>query len=167
MTHGAGHFYPRRGVGIPERSDVVGHAPIIDAAKSVAEAPILVPELPGSEVLTPLSRAQTSNYLCRIPGMNEPPELHLNGHWRMAVWALRVGYLALAVAIAGLIVMSSGSTPWVLAVGVIGWLAAAAVTLTGFLWARHELPEPRPRYWSMRFMLIHDSVHALSSAQRS
>lgn len=99
--------------------------------------------------------------------MEEPPELQHNGHWRMAVWALRVGYLALVAAIAGLIVLSSGSTPWILAAGVMIWLAAAAVTLTGFFWARRELPEPRPGYWSMRFMLIHDTVHALSSGQRS
>ena len=81
----------------------------------------------------------------------------------MAVWALRVGYLALVLAIAGVILMSSGSTPWVLAVGVITWLAAAAVTLTGFFWARHELSAPRPGYWSMRFMLVRDTVHTLSS----
>ncbi len=99
--------------------------------------------------------------------MDEPPELQHNEHWRMAVWALRVGYLGLAVAIAGLIVMLSGSTPWVLAVGEIIWLAAAAVTLTGFFWARHELSESRPGYWSMRFMLIHDTVHARSLAQPS
>jgi hypothetical protein len=99
--------------------------------------------------------------------MAELPELQRNGHWRMAVWALRVGYLALIVALAGLIVMLSGSTPWVLAVGVICWLAVAAVTLTGFLWARHELPEPKPGFWSMRFMLIHDTVHALPSSQSS
>ena len=99
--------------------------------------------------------------------MDEPPELQQNGHWRMAVWALRAGYLALAVAIAGLIVTLSGSTAWILAVGLIIWLAVAAVTLTGFLWARHELPEPRPGYWSMRFMLIHDTVHARSSAPQS
>jgi hypothetical protein len=85
----------------------------------------------------------------------------------MAVWALRVGYLALAVAIAGLIVTLSGSTPWLLAVGVIIWLAAAAVTFTGLLRARHELPEPRPGFWSMRFMLLHDTIHAQSSAARS
>lgn len=85
----------------------------------------------------------------------------------MAVRALRVGYVALAVAIAGLIVTLLGSTPWILAVGVIAWLAAAAVTLAGFLWSRHELPEPRPGYWSMRFMLIHDTVHAGSPAQQS
>jgi len=79
----------------------------------------------------------------------------------MAVWALRVGYLGLAVAIAGLIALAFGSTSWVLASGVIVWLATVPVTLTGFLWARHELPVPRPRLWSMRLMLIHDSVHRL------
>jgi hypothetical protein len=85
----------------------------------------------------------------------------------MGVWTLRVGYVGLAVAIAGLIVLSSGSTPWVLAAGVFIWLAAEAVTLAGFFWSRHELPEPRPGYWSMRLMLIHDTVHARSSTQRS
>jgi uncharacterized membrane protein YdbT with pleckstrin-like domain len=97
-----------------------------------------------------------------IPDMDPPPELQSNRHWRMAVWALRVGYVGLAVAIAGLIVMSLGSMRWILAVGVIIWLAAAAVTLAGFFWSRHELPEPRPRYWSMRFMLIRDTVRGRS-----
>ena len=96
--------------------------------------------------------------------MDEPQELRDNGHWRMVVWALRVGYLALAVVIAGLIVLSSGSTPWVLAVGMAIWLAAAIVTATGFMWGRHELPGPRPGFRSIRFMLIRDSVHARSSA---
>jgi hypothetical protein len=99
--------------------------------------------------------------------MDEPPELHHNRHWRMAVWALRVGYVGLAVVIAGVIVGSSGSTPWLLAVGVLIWLAAAVVTLAGFLSSRRELPEPRPGYWSMRFMLIYDTVHARSSAPPS
>jgi len=99
--------------------------------------------------------------------MDEPPRLQRIGHWRMAVWALRVGYFGLAVAVVGLIVTLSGSTPWVLAVGAIIWLAAAVVTVTGVFRARHELPEPRPGYWSMRFMLIHDTVHARPSAQRS
>jgi hypothetical protein len=85
----------------------------------------------------------------------------------MAVWALRVGYLALVVIVAGLIAMLSGSTPWVLAGGVILWLAAAAVTVTGFLRARQELPEPRPGFLSIRLMLVHDTIHARSSAQRS
>ena len=85
----------------------------------------------------------------------------------MAVWALRVGYLGLIVGIVGLIVMVSGSTPWILAVGALIWLAAAAVTLTGFFLARNQLPEPRPGYWSMRFMLIRDTISAPPSAQRS
>jgi hypothetical protein len=99
--------------------------------------------------------------------MNAPPELQRNRHWRMAVWALRTGYLALAVAIVGLIVTLSGSTPWILAIGIILWLIAAAVTLTGVLSARHELPEPRPGFWPLRWMIIHDSVHALSSPSPS
>jgi hypothetical protein len=97
----------------------------------------------------------------------DEPELQCNEHWRMAVWSLRVGYVGLSIAIAGLIVMLSGSTPWVLAVGVITWLAAAAVTLTGFVWSRHQHPEPKPEFLSMRFLLIYDTVHARSSAERS
>ncbi len=85
----------------------------------------------------------------------------------MTVWALRVGYGGLTVALAGLIVMALGATPWILAAGVITWLAAAAVTLEGFLQSRHELLEPRPGFWSMRSMLIHDTVHARPSSQRS
>lgn len=77
----------------------------------------------------------------------------------MAVWTLRVGYLGLTVALAGLVTMLAGSTPWVLAAGAIIWIAAAVATLAGFLWARHELPHPRPGLWSMRFMLIRDTVH--------
>jgi hypothetical protein len=100
-------------------------------------------------------------------GMGEPPELQRNPHWRTAVWALRVGYLGLVVVVAGLVLLLSGSTPWVLAAGVIIWLAAAAVTLTGLLWARHELPEPRVGLWPMRFMLLHDTVRPRSAAQRS
>ena len=68
----------------------------------------------------------------------------------------------LAVAVAGVIESRfdshRGSWPsgWPLA------LAAAALTLIGFLWTRHDLPEPRPGYWSMRFMLIHDTFHSQS-----
>jgi len=82
------------------------------------------------------------------------------------VWALRAGYGGLAVAVAGLVVMSSGHTPWLLAVGVVTWLAAATVTVAGVVWSHHELPAPRPGYWSMRFLLIHDTVHAQSSARQ-
>jgi hypothetical protein len=92
--------------------------------------------------------------------MEERPDLHDIGLWRMAVWALRVGYLGLAVAMAGLVGLAFGCTPWVLACGVIVWIATVPVTLTGCVSARHELPEPRPNLWSMRLMLVHDSVHS-------
>jgi hypothetical protein len=95
--------------------------------------------------------------------MDEPPDLQRSGHWRLAVWALRLGYVALGIALVGLIVLLSGGTPWVLAVGVIGWLVVAVVTVTAVLSARRELPEPRPGLWPLRLMLIHDSVHARSS----
>ena len=72
-----------------------------------------------------------------------------------------MGYLGLVVAAAGLIVVLVGAAPWVLAVGMVVWLASVPVTLTGFVRARRELPEPPPTFWSMRFMLVHDSTHAL------
>ena len=102
----------------------------------------------------------TSPWRPHNSSMDEPAELHDDGRWRTAVWALRVGFVGLAVAIAGLIVMTTGVTPWILGIGILIWLAAAAVTLSAFLLARHELPEPRPGFWSMRFMLIRDTVHA-------
>jgi hypothetical protein len=99
--------------------------------------------------------------------VDEPVELQNNPHWRTAVWALRVGYLALAVAIVGVVLVVTGSTPWVLAAGVVVWLAMAAVTLTGVFRARSQLPEPRPGLWPIRFMLINDTIHARSVAGRS
>jgi hypothetical protein len=81
----------------------------------------------------------------------------------MAVWALRLGYLGLGIGIVGLIVLASGSTPWVLGIGAIIWLAAGAVTVTGVFWARSDLPVPRPGLWPMRFMLIHDTLRARPS----
>lgn len=96
-----------------------------------------------------------------------PSELQDNPHWKMAVWAIRAGFVCLAVAAAGLIVMFMGSTPWVLACGVILWLVAEVVTSTGFLWTRSQLPEPRPGYWSMRYMLIYDSVHSWRTGRRA
>ncbi len=91
--------------------------------------------------------------------MDQPVELRHNGHWSMAVWSLRVGYVGLAVAIVGLIMALSGFTPWVLAVGVIIWLVTASVTLLESFRSRLELPAPCPGLWSMRLMLIRDSVH--------
>ena len=90
--------------------------------------------------------------------MGDQTDLQLNGHWKVAVWALRAGFLAVATMLAGLIVLSSGGTPWVLAAGVILWLACAAVTLIEILQARYDVSEPRPGFWPMRWMIIHDAV---------
>jgi hypothetical protein len=101
---------------------------------------------------------------CTISEVDEPPALQQNRHWKMAVWALRVGYVGLGVGIVGLIVLATGSTPWVLAAGALIWLAAAVVTVTGVFRAHHELPEPRPGLWPMRFMLVHDTIRSRASA---
>ena len=84
--------------------------------------------------------------------MDEPLELQHNGHWRLAVWSLRVGYVGLAVGVGGLVVMSLGSTPWVLAVGVIIWLAAAVVT-----WGIPLVPARASRTTAR---VLADAVHA-------
>ena len=80
----------------------------------------------------------------------------------MAVWALRLGYVGLAFAIAGLI----ATTSWLIAVGVIIWLSTATFTLTGVFRARSVLPEPRPGLWPMRWMLLHDTVRPRNSVSR-
>lgn len=90
--------------------------------------------------------------------MDEATTLERNGHWRMAVWALRVGFVAIATIAVGLVVQALGGTPWVLAAGVIFWLACAVVIGTGFLLTLHDLPSPRPGFWSMRWTIIHDAV---------
>jgi len=41
-----------------------------------------------------------------IPGLEQRLELQHNGSWRMAVWALRVEYVGLAIAGAGLIALA-------------------------------------------------------------
>ena len=99
-------------------------------------------------------------------GVDDLSDLNCYGHWRMAVWALRVGYVGLVVAFAGLILVFMGYTPWFLAAGMIVWLTAAVVLATGFLQTLHELPEPRPGFWSMRFELIHDSIRSSPSVRR-
>jgi hypothetical protein len=49
---------------------------------------------------------------------------------------------------------------------VIGWLTAAAVTVTAFFRARRELAEPRPGLWAMRLMLIHRTDGGASFTSR-
>jgi hypothetical protein len=85
--------------------------------------------------------------------MDEPAQLQHAEHWRMAVWGLRVGYVGLAVALVGLIVMLSGSTAWILAVGVIIWLAAAIVYIDRVHLGSARAPRAETR-------VLVDAVHA-------
>jgi hypothetical protein len=133
---------------------VAGQVPLI--AGSVSHSGVCGTPVPSGSVI-----------LGQWWGMGDLSDLNFSGHWRMAVWALRVGYVGLAVAVAGLIMVLLGSTSWLLAVGVIVWLAAAVVLAAGFSRSLHELPEPRPGFWSMRLKLIHDTLHARQSIQRS
>jgi hypothetical protein len=118
-------------------------------------------------VLPSLAQASDGPACETMFDMGQTAALEQNPRWRVAIWSLRVGYAGLVVVCAGLIALAAGSTPWVLAAGMFIWLPAAIITAAGFLWARHELPEPRPGFWSIRLALLHDSVHARSPAQRS
>jgi hypothetical protein len=97
-----------------------------------------------------------------VVGGAHEDELRNDRRWRIAVWALRFGFLVLVAGIAGLVL----GPPWIFAVGVVLWLAAAAVTLTGVFRARDSLPEPRPGFWPMRWMLLHDTFHPRRSGAR-
>jgi hypothetical protein len=55
-----------------------------------------------------------------------------------------VGYVGLAIAGAGLIALAFGSTPWVVASGVIIWLATVPVTLTASSRRGTGYPSPDP-----------------------
>ena len=86
--------------------------------------------------------------------------LRTSRHWARAVVALRVGYGALAVVAVGLLAVATGRTPWILAVGMVCWLACALTCATMFMRAR-AAAEPRPGFLASRTALVHDSVHRL------
>lgn len=90
--------------------------------------------------------------------MDRSPQLRGNRHWRTAVVALRVGYAALAVVAIGLVLVATGSTPWVLAIGMAIWLVAAIITALELMRGRYDLPEPRPGFWAIRLMLLREST---------
>ena len=96
--------------------------------------------------------------------MNDLDELVHTKSWRIAVWSLRVGFVALAILIIGLIVVALGGTPWILAVGEISWIATVVVTTPAFFRARYVTPSPRPRLWTMRMALLRAAVHTLPPA---
>ena len=76
------------------------------------------------------------------------------------MWALRVGYVGLAAALAGVVLMASSSVPHLLFAGVVTWLVAGAVAVAGVVEARRDLPEPQPGLWELRLLLVRDTVRA-------
>jgi hypothetical protein len=90
-------------------------------------------------------------------------ELRTNQWWKTAVVALRAGLGALAIVVVGLLVLAFGSTPWILAVGMCGWLLCALVCASGFLIARSQLTGLRPGFLEIRKKLLSDTFHSISS----
>lgn len=83
------------------------------------------------------------------------------------MWALRFGFVALVVVLIGVVVLKASGTPWVLVVGVAGWLVAGAVTVQGVVATHASLAEPRPSLWSLRFMVLRDTFRPGSAATSS
>jgi len=83
--------------------------------------------------------------------------------WRVAVWALRAGYLALLLVLVGVVALALGASRLLVVIGVIGWLAAASVAVVASLQARGHLTDPRPGLWDLKVALIRDSLHATPS----
>ena len=98
-------------------------------------------------------------YGCENKGVEESWPTAAERHWRISVWALRVGYVALAMAAVGLLLLALGETPWLLAAGVVAWLMCAATLVFGLLWTLNSLDDQRPGFWAMRVRLLGDSVH--------
>ncbi|MFN8041148.1 MAG: hypothetical protein U0Q07_18170 [Acidimicrobiales bacterium] len=99
--------------------------------------------------------------------MDEPAALQDDPSWRRAVWALRCGFAALVVVLVGVVVLRSSGTPWVLVVGVAGWLVAGGVTVQGVVRTHASLAEPRPSLWSLRFMVLRDTFRPRGAGSSS
>lgn len=84
--------------------------------------------------------------------------LRVDRRWRTAVWALRVGFVGLALVIVGVIVNRSSSTTGfgILVAGLLVYVASSAVTLSRVLAALRSLPEPRPTFMTIRLDLVRD-----------
>jgi hypothetical protein len=69
--------------------------------------------------------------------------------------------LGLFVAVGGFItrVWSTDTGLTILAVGVGVYLVGVVVVYTGFIPAIRALPKPRPSFWKLRRVLMHDALH--------
>lgn len=90
--------------------------------------------------------------------MDELTGLSDHRSWRLAVWSLRLGYVALLIVVIGLVIEIRDRTIVVLEIGVIVWLLCAAMLATGFVATLSALQDSRPGFWEMRGALLRDSV---------
>ncbi len=81
--------------------------------------------------------------------------------WKLAVRGLRVAGLGLFVAVGGLVtsVWSTDTGSTILAVGVVVYLVGVVAVYIGFIPAIRALSKPRPSFWKLRRVLMHDALH--------
>ena len=72
----------------------------------------------------------------------------------MTVWTLRVQFLGLFLLLLGLLI----GVHAVFVVGLVAFLGGAVLTLVGLIGAFRSLPEPRPTFLDVRWVLLRDMV---------
>ena len=92
---------------------------------------------------------------------NDTEDLHASAQWGVAVWGLRLAGFGLFVAAGGLVtsVWASATGLTLLAVGVVGYLIGVVTVYAGLVPTIRALPEPRPSFWRLRRLLVHDALH--------
>lgn len=78
--------------------------------------------------------------------------------WSRAVFGLRMAFIAITFAVVGILLHSVAGGPflYMTAVGMIVYLVALVIVLSGMLPGYFSLEKPRPRFWNMRMALVKD-----------
>lgn len=98
--------------------------------------------------------------------MEEGTNLRSSGHWRLAVWGLRVIGAGLAVVAGGIVTLASGSTDTakaIVATGMGVYLVGVGITVAGIILVYRSIPSPRPNFFNLRWSLLRDAVHIRSA----
>ena len=80
--------------------------------------------------------------------------LRSSSKWRLTVWTLRVQFLGLFFLLFGLLFGDNA----IFIVGLVAFLGGAVLTLVGLIGAFRSLPEPRPTFLDVRWVLLRDMV---------
>jgi hypothetical protein len=111
------------------------------------------------------ARSATTGQWTEVAGpLGERPrmeDLRRSGHWRPAVWGVRVMGTGLAVVIAGIVTLawSTAATKAILAGGVGIYLSGLAFTLVEARCAYRDVQPPRPNHAWVQRTLLHDALH--------